>query len=244
MPALTPLLVIGHRGVAGHYPENTAASIRAAAKAGLSWIEVDIQPTKDGVLVVTHDHSIERCSNGQGRVDQHNLLDLYEFDFGSWKGEQFVGEPIMTLDQLLELALELELSVNLEIKLDETQQSPQLLQQVVSSMLSTLEEKGFPSAQLVISSFCQPVLREVRKQSRSVQIGVLSELLSKKDWALIEELGAYSCHLNYFWVTSTQVSKLKKLGVKVWCYTVNKPHKFKCIDLVDGVFTDYPERFK
>jgi glycerophosphoryl diester phosphodiesterase len=243
MPIHSPLLVVGHRGLSGHYPENTASSIKAAAEEGLAWVEVDVQPTKEGALVVTHDHTLERCSNGTGRVDEHTLLDLYELDFGLWKGPQFEGESILTLEALLHLAQQYDLGINLEIKLDRSQQSDDTINSVVDNLLSTLEHFEFSSDKVVISSFCQATLREVRRQSSSVCIGVLADRLGKDHLQLIEELGAYSCHLNHFWVTETQISKLKKLGVKVWCYTVNKPHKFKHLDQVDGIFTDYPERF-
>ncbi len=65
--------IVGHRGIAGHYPENTRVSIEAAIELGLNWIEVDIQPSKDDVLVVCHDHTVDRCSNGEGRVDALTL---------------------------------------------------------------------------------------------------------------------------------------------------------------------------
>ncbi|MFA0621332.1 glycerophosphodiester phosphodiesterase family protein, partial [Vibrio sp. 10N.222.49.A4] len=96
-------IIVGHRGVAGTHPENTKASIEQAAKLGLKWIEVDIQPTQDDQLVVCHDHTLERCSDGKGRVDEHTLAELRQLDFGSWKSEQFVGEKILTLKELLAL---------------------------------------------------------------------------------------------------------------------------------------------
>ncbi|MDF5393565.1 glycerophosphodiester phosphodiesterase family protein, partial [Vibrio parahaemolyticus] len=99
-------LLIGHRGVAGSYPENTKISIQAAIDLGLKWVEVDIQPTKDNVLVVCHDHTVNRCSNGQGRVDELTLEELKALDFGSWFSTDFSGEKILTLDELLTLATE------------------------------------------------------------------------------------------------------------------------------------------
>lgn len=66
-----PSIIVGHRGVAGTYPENTRVSVQAAINLGLSWVEVDVQPTKDNVLVVCHDHTIDRCSNGKGRIDEY-----------------------------------------------------------------------------------------------------------------------------------------------------------------------------
>ncbi|NMR95157.1 glycerophosphoryl diester phosphodiesterase, partial [Vibrio parahaemolyticus] len=111
-------LLIGHRGVAGSYPENTKISIQAAIDLGLKWVEVDIQPTKDNVLVVCHDHTVNRCSNGQGRVDELTLEELKALDFGSWFSTDFSGEKILTLDELLTLATENKLNLNIEVKVD------------------------------------------------------------------------------------------------------------------------------
>ena len=97
-------MIIGHRGVAGHYPENTQVSVQAAIDLGLKWVEVDVQPTQDHILVVCHDHTIDRCSNGKGRIDSYTLEQLQQFDFGAWFDPQFAGEPIMTLETLLTLA--------------------------------------------------------------------------------------------------------------------------------------------
>lgn len=97
-------LLIGHRGVAGKYPENTKVSVQAAIDMGLTWVEVDVQPTKDNVLVVCHDHTVNRCSNGKGRIDQMTLAELKALDFGRWFSNEFANESIMTLTELLELA--------------------------------------------------------------------------------------------------------------------------------------------
>ncbi|MCV5942927.1 glycerophosphodiester phosphodiesterase family protein, partial [Escherichia coli] len=79
---------------------------QAAIDLGLKWVEVDVQPTKDNVLVVCHDHTLNRCSNGKGRVDAHTLKELRQLDFGGWFSEDFAGETIMTLEELLSLATE------------------------------------------------------------------------------------------------------------------------------------------
>ncbi len=111
-------LIVGHRGAAGTHPENTKASIEAAANMGTTWVEVDVQPTKDNVLVVNHDHTVDRCSNGHGRVDAHTLEELRQLDFGGWFDSKFTNERILTLDEMLQLVSEQNLSINIEIKID------------------------------------------------------------------------------------------------------------------------------
>ena len=90
--------IIGHRGVAGHYPENTKISIQAAAELGLEWVEVDVQPTKDNILVICHDHTIDRCSNGSGRIDEQTLQNFVNLILvpNLYQPDQ---QPIMTLTE-------------------------------------------------------------------------------------------------------------------------------------------------
>ncbi|MCQ4504445.1 glycerophosphoryl diester phosphodiesterase, partial [Vibrio parahaemolyticus] len=79
----------------------------------LKWEEEDVQPTKDNVLVVCHYHTLSLCSNGKGRVDAHTFEELRQLDFGVWFSDDFAGETIMTLEELLSLATERGLNLNI-----------------------------------------------------------------------------------------------------------------------------------
>ncbi|NMA45031.1 MAG: hypothetical protein GX945_00565 [Lentisphaerae bacterium] len=99
------LQVIGHRGLPSQYPENTIPSFVAAAELGVDAIEFDVHPTRDGRLVLTHDATLERCSNGHGRVRDLSLAELRELDFGGWKSSSFAGTRIPTLEEAVEAIL-------------------------------------------------------------------------------------------------------------------------------------------
>lgn len=234
---MTPIIV-GHRGVAGHYPENTQVSVQAAIDLGLKWVEIDIQPTKDNVLIVCHDHTINRCSNGKGRIDEYTLEELQAFDFGGWFDPQFSGEPIMTLETLLQLAAQRQLSLNIEVKVDRHDAA-----QVASQLKAQLDQSPLPAEQIILSSFSHDIMRELHQHCPGYRLGVLSERLSNKDWQVLREINAFSCHLNYFWTSEQQIEELHQHGYQVWCYTVNQRRKFKYFDQVDAIFTDYPDRF-
>ncbi|MDN2483378.1 glycerophosphodiester phosphodiesterase family protein [Vibrio agarivorans] len=77
----------------------------------------------------------------------------------------------------------------------------------------------------------------------SGKLGILSERLRKKDWILLEEIGAFSCHLNFRWTAKRHVEKLHQAGYQVWCYTVNNPRQLKHLNNLDAVFSDFPSRF-
>ncbi|PAW09039.1 MULTISPECIES: glycerophosphodiester phosphodiesterase family protein [Vibrio harveyi group] len=231
-------LLIGHRGVAGKFPENTKVSVQAAIDLGLNWVEVDVQPTKDNVLVVCHDHTVNRCSNGKGRVDQMTLSELKALDFGRWFGDEFANESIMTLSELLELAAENDLNLNIEVKVDHHSAND-----VAQMAAKTLLDGPLPKERILLSSFSHDVIRALHKHCEGYRLGVLSEFLSRKDRLLLEEVDAYSCNLNINWVRSRQINKLQKAGYKVMCYTVNNPKKLKHLPMLDGIFSDHPSRF-
>ncbi|GLR05270.1 glycerophosphoryl diester phosphodiesterase [Vibrio hyugaensis] len=231
-------LLIGHRGVAGKFPENTKVSVQAAIDLGLNWVEVDVQPTKDNVLVVCHDHTVNRCSNGKGRVDQMTLSELKALDFGRWFSDEFANESIMTLSELLELAAENDLNLNIEVKVDHHSAND-----VAKMAAKTLLDGPLPKERILLSSFSHDVIRALHKHCEGYRLGVLSEFFTRKDRLLLEEVDAYSCNLNINWVRSRQINKLQQAGYKVMCYTVNNPNKLKHLPMLDGIFSDHPSRF-
>ncbi|EOB2814061.1 glycerophosphoryl diester phosphodiesterase [Vibrio vulnificus] len=233
-----PPMIVGHRGVAGSYPENTRVSVQAAIDLGLSWVEIDVQPTKDNVLVVCHDHTIDRCSNGKGRVDAYSLKELQAFDFGGWFDEAFAGEPIMTLESLLNLAAEYDLGLNIEVKVDNHD-----VAEVALNLKNLLDKSPLTADKILLSSFSHDIILQLHQHCPGYKLGVLSERLSQRGRQVLKEVNAFSCNLNYRWITEKHIRDLKTGGYQIWCYTVNQADKFRYLDKVDAIFSDYPERF-
>ncbi|SON52324.1 glycerophosphodiester phosphodiesterase family protein [Vibrio tapetis] len=231
-------LIVGHRGVAGTHPENTKASINQAISLGLKWIEIDVQPTKDDVLVVCHDHTLERCSNGKGRVDEHTLAELEALDFGRWFAADFAHEPILTLAELLTHASQHSLHINIEVKIDRHDPA-----HVVTLLAAELKRANVNRDLILISSFSHDVVKQLSEKCGGYRLGVISDDLSDEDCALLAQVSAFSCHLYYKNTTQDTVAKLKDSGYQVWCYTVNEPTSFALLHDVDAIFTDYPQRF-
>lgn len=94
--------VVAHRGDSGHRPENTAAAFRAAVELGVECIELDVHLSRDEALVVIHDGTVDRTSNGQGVVAELTLDQIRAMDAGSWMDQRFAGEPFLTLDEALD----------------------------------------------------------------------------------------------------------------------------------------------
>ena len=97
--------IVAHMGIPADYPENTLPSLTAAARLPVYGIEFDVHLTADGELVVTHDDTVERCSDGRGRIRNMTLRELRTLDFGGWKAPEFAGTPIPTLSEAVEAIL-------------------------------------------------------------------------------------------------------------------------------------------
>ncbi len=112
----TNILIIGHRGMKAFYPENTMISFQKAIEAGVDGIEMDINMTKDGHLVVIHDTSVDRTTDGSGPVQNMTLKELKELDAGSRFSSDFKNEKIPTFEEFLEFVKSKNLLLNVEIK--------------------------------------------------------------------------------------------------------------------------------
>lgn len=95
--------LIGHRGAAADAPENTLISIRRALDLGVDRIEIDVHLTSDRQVVLMHDRTLNRTTNGSGEVRRHSLADIRQLDAGRWFNPSFEGEKVPTLEEVLEL---------------------------------------------------------------------------------------------------------------------------------------------
>jgi len=110
-----PHLVVAHRGASGTAPENTLTAIGLALKAGALMIEIDVQITTDDQIVVFHDATLERTTNGHGQINRFSYEELKKLDAGSWFADRFRGEKIPLLDDVFRL-IRGKACINVEIK--------------------------------------------------------------------------------------------------------------------------------
>jgi glycerophosphoryl diester phosphodiesterase len=114
----TQSLIMCHCGLAG-FPENTKEALEAAIKVGYKMVECDIARTSDGVFVLQHDATIDRCSNGTGRVDSHTFAELQKLDFGSWYNSDFSYIRIASLEEVIKLCKRKNVILELDIADDD-----------------------------------------------------------------------------------------------------------------------------
>jgi len=131
---MTPFLKIGHRGACGYEPENTLRSFKKALALGVDMIELDIWLTKDNRIVVIHDITVNRTTNGKGRVDELTLEEIKKLDAGQ-------GEAVPLLSEVMDL-VKGRAQLNIEIKTKD----------VAERLIVELKQSNFPLADLLISS--------------------------------------------------------------------------------------------
>ena len=147
------IYVAAHRGWSEKYPENTMLAYRKAAKLGVDQIEIDVRVTADGELVIIHDPTVDRTTNGSGRVDSFTLEEIRKLDAGAWKGAEFAGEKIPTFEEFLDFAESLpEMTFDIELKEYPVDEREELAYSVCDRVLSLLDEKGL-SERCVINTF-------------------------------------------------------------------------------------------
>lgn len=158
------IYVAGHRGMPSRYPENTLPSFQACLDLVLDQIEFDVRSTKDFELVVIHDDTVDRTTNGTGRVCDMTLDEIRALDAGSWKGEEFKGEKIPTLTEVMELVKN-HPTITLDIELKEYPDDHfgEKAYEIADRILEIVDEYGFAD-RVVINSFSYPLNEYIAKK--------------------------------------------------------------------------------
>ena len=238
-PTLRLPRLIGHRGAARHAPENTLASVRMAALQGAPWVEVDVKLTADGVPVLMHDDTLDRTTNGRGKVAETRFEALSRLDAGRWFSPAFIGEPVPTLAALIDLVAQLDLGLNLEIKPCPGRAAETA--GVALSMAYSLWPEGKPPP--LVSSFEFEALETARRVVPSWPIGYLIDR-RHPDWrAQADAVGAATINVNARKETAATIAEYRATGRPVLAYTVNTlPAAQEVLGWgVHGVFTDTPQ---
>lgn len=172
--------IIAHRGASYHAPENTLVSFRTAIAMGADGVETDIHLTRDRKLVLNHNYAIDGNSNGSGRIGDMTLAELRRYDFGGYKGEQFRGEPIATLDEFLETVRGVRV-INLELKAPTDPSVP-----YVEPLLERVAAHGL-TGRVILSAFRHSLLREAKQREPGVRVGLILTAPAQKGESRISD---------------------------------------------------------
>jgi len=156
------MLNIAHRGASGYAPENTRAAFERAIAMGADMIETDLQLTRDGALVLFHDTTVTRTSNGHGPLADHTLDELRALDIGRWYAPEFAGERIVTL---AELVVEFPPRIPLVLEIKDSRATP--------ALVAAIDTAGIRD-RVHVTSFFWPALLDARALDASLTLGFLS----------------------------------------------------------------------
>lgn len=235
-------LVIAHRGAGGSAPENTVAAFAAARGAGADGIELDVMRCASGEIVVIHDATVDRTTNGSGAVSAMPLQALRELDAGAWFAPEFAGERVPLLAGVLD-AFGTSLRINIEIKGRALRGDG--IEEEIAAMVRArgLQEK------VLVSSFNLAALRRMQAAAPGLQRGLLFS-----SWAAVPLAwawarcwaGAHALHPSAAGLDAAWVGRARKRGYRVNVWTVNDPEVMRRVVAagVDGVITDHPARLR
>lgn len=236
--------LFAHRGMSVLAPENTLAAFGKCKENEIKWFECDIDILGDHTLVISHDDTLDRCTNRTGSLYDLNKEDLQNIDAGGWFSDEFIGERIPTLDELIELINKNELNVNFELKscCGGKELTESLIKQFAQALNKLDEER-----QIIVSSFNPLVLSKFKDISPQTPVGCLFETHTLyDDWTSIME----SCRAEYIHpqnegLTKQMVDNFKRYGYKINVWTVNDLARANQLFNwgVDGVFTDISNQF-
>jgi glycerophosphoryl diester phosphodiesterase len=227
--------VIGHRGVCHYAPENTLASLRKAFELGLSWVEFDVMLTRDGEAIIMHDDSLNRTTNGYGKVAETTYDEIEKLDAGSWFSEEFKGEKVPTFVEFLKCAAELNLGINVEIK-PTSGKDLETAYKVVEIL-----NHHFNSEKLLISSFSVASLALARALNEELHLALLLDRWFEGWQGIVKQLNCMSVNVDYRILTSDNVARMKEAGQQyVLAYVVNDLNLAETLYSwgVDAVFSD------
>ncbi|MDR7545363.1 MAG: glycerophosphodiester phosphodiesterase family protein [Armatimonadota bacterium] len=248
-PALT-VDVHAHRGGAGLAPENTLAAFRGALALGVDYLEMDLHASADGEIVVIHDATLQRTTNGRGYVRQTPLSELKRLDAGAWFHSRFAGERIPTLREVLELVVasgDGRVRLNLETKYDASAPPPGDFEERILQLV----REARMSDRVIIQSFHYPSLGRVKILSPAVPTAVLRRAshIAPDAVAVVRQTGATLYSPNFRLIGAEVIDALHRAGIPVVPWTVNDPAEMeRLLDAGigklpgDGIITDYPDR--
>jgi glycerophosphoryl diester phosphodiesterase len=226
------ILNIGHRGAKGHIAENTIASIHKAIELGADGIEIDVFQCKSGEIVLFHDKTLEKLTNGVGNIEDKNLEELRKLKVLN------SSYSIPTLEEVLK-SLDKDIFLNIELKGRNTAEGS------LNLIKKYVERNKIEFNNILFSSFNWEELKDLRSLSDKVQLALITEQdpLLAIDYAL--KLKAVAINPNYKDLNEQIISKINEKGLKIYTWTVNSKIQIDRLKVlnVNGIITDFPDRF-
>ena len=238
-----------HRGAMGYAPENTLAAFRLGVEQGSDLIEADVQRSKDGVLVLIHDTTLSRTTDVEQvfptrapwRVEDFTYEEIRRLDAGSWFSEDYAGERVPTMTEMVQLIRPTRAGILMELKSPALY--PGIEEQVAEEFASFpgYVQSAVRAQRLVVQSFDWDSMARYHEVQPSVPVG----LLGRPAEARLPELSTWADQINPNFRTydAAYVDNVHQLGMEVHAYTVNRPEDMHLVldRGVDGLITNFPD---
>lgn len=236
-----PFQVVAHRGNSSVAPQNTLAAFEAAWRAGADSIELDVQLTADGEVVVIHDDTLDATTDATGRVDALPLAGVRAVDAGSWFAPAYAGQRVPTFTELLDfLVTHPGIDLLLEIKGD---WGPDDVRKVTEPVL-----RAGLADRVIGQSFWPSTVAALQKVAPDLRRGLLIGELSDGLLATCADLGVMTCNPAGHLLVERPglVDELHAAGLQVMVWTLNEPAQWTLalVAGVDAVITDRPDRLR
>jgi glycerophosphoryl diester phosphodiesterase len=227
---LAKILNIGHRGAKGHTAENTLASFEKALSLGADGIELDVHMSADGEIIVIHDETVDRTTNGKGRVRDLSLSQLRHLKID---GQINIPTLWETIDFIPKNKL-----INIELKVKIAAKP------VMHLIEKCVAEDRNDYKQFLVSSFDWVALKEIREANPNIPLGVLTETNLELTIGFSQSIKAETIHPYFHLLTAENTKQMQEMGFGVFPWTVNEVEDLECLKSfdVDGIITDFPDR--
>ena len=237
---------IAHRGFSSQAPENTSAAFDLAIENEFYYIETDVQLTADNIPVIIHDDTVDRTSNGKGKVSEKTLSDIKKLDFGSWFSPKFKGQKILTLSELLK-----NYNNKIHLVLELKSQQSELCKQIAALIENENwdEIAGNPMTQIpgltIISFHLEQILRSIELMP-VVRHGWLVGELTDTDIDIASKLGIQGIFPNAKLVSEHSISYAKEKGLFVAVWGIQNAEEVVMLKKfgVSAVTSDWPDKIQ
>jgi glycerophosphoryl diester phosphodiesterase len=223
-------MIIAHRGASADAPENTLAALELAIKEGADWVEIDVQETREGEVVVIHDSDLKKIGGSGLKVFEASLAELQSVDIGSWKDPSFSDQRVPTLQQVLALCKN---RIKIVIELKYYGQEKRLEERVAD-----LVETAGMQDQIVVMSLSYAGIQKMKSIRPQWMVGLLASVAIGN----ITRLEADFFAINANFANRAFIRQMHRRNLKVMVWTVNDPISMSAMISkgVDGIITDKP----
>lgn len=224
------ILKIAHRGAKAYEPENTLQAFQKALDLNSDGIELDVHLSSDGHIIVMHDETIDKMTNGKGDINTYTLAELKSFLIAD-------KLQIPTLNEVFDL-VDKKCFINVELKNADTSR------QVVSLIEKYIAEEGWDYSHFIVSSFDWNALKEVQNLNSNIPIGVLTEENLDTALAFAETIKTKAIHPDFQLLNKEKVLQIQEKGFLVFPWTVNSEEDIQKVKSyqVNGIISDNPDK--